>query len=94
MHGVGGMLGIILISFVGTPGGFLGSGASGIAEGGPMVQLVIQLKGILVIGLWTAVASWIILKLVGLVTDLRVSEESENEGLDVTEHEERSYDLS
>ena len=94
VHGVGGMLGIILISFVGTPGGFLGSGASGIADGGPMVQLVIQLKGILVIGLWTAVASWVILKLVGLVTDLRVSEESENEGLDVTEHEERSYDLS
>ena len=94
VHGVGGMLGIILLSFVGTPGGFLGSGASGIAEGGPMVQLVIQLKGILVIGLWTAVASWVILKLVGLVTDLRVSEESENEGLDVTEHEERSYDLT
>ena len=94
VHGVGGMLGIILLSFVGTPGGFLGSGASGIAEGGPMVQLVIQLKGILVIGLWTAVASWVILKLVGFVTDLRVSEESENEGLDVTEHEERSYDLT
>ena len=94
VHGVGGMLGIIMLSFVGTEGGFLGSGASGIAEGGPMVQLVIQLKGILVIGLWTAVASWVILKLVGLVTDLRVSEESENEGLDVTEHEERSYDLS
>ena len=94
VHGVGGMLGIILLSFVGTPGGFLGSGASGIAEGGPMVQLVIQLKGILVIGLWTAVVSWVILKLVGLVTDLRVSEESENEGLDVTEHEERSYDLT
>ena len=94
VHGVCGMLGIILLSFVGTPGGFLGSGASGIAEGGPMVQLVIQLKGILVIGLWTAVASWVILKLVGLVTDLRVSEESENEGLDVTEHEERSYDLT
>lgn len=94
VHGVGGMLGIIMISFVGTEGGFLGSGASGIAEGGPMVQLVIQLKGILVIGLWTAVASWVILKLVGLVTDLRVSEESENEGLDVTEHEERSYDLT
>ena len=94
VHGVGGMLGIIMLSFVGTEGGFLGSGASGIAEGGPIVQLVIQLKGILVIGLWTAVASWVILKLVGLVTDLRVSEESENEGLDVTEHEERSYDLT
>ena len=94
VHGVGGMLGIIMLSFVGTQGGFLGSGASGVADGGPLVQLVIQLKGILVIGLWTAVASWVILKLVGLVTDLRVSEESENEGLDVTEHEERSYDLT
>ena len=94
VHGVGGMLGIILLSFLGTPGGFLGSGAGGIAEGGPMTQLVIQLKGILVIGAWTAVASWAILKLVALVTDLRVSEESENEGLDVTEHEERSYDLT
>lgn len=94
VHGVGGMLGIIMISFVGTQGGFLGSGASGIADGGPLVQLVIQLKGIGVIFLWTAVATWVILKLVGLVTDLRVSEESENEGLDVTEHEERSYDLS
>ena len=94
VHGVGGMLGIIMLSFVGTQGGFLGSGASGIAEGGPLVQLVIQLKGIGVIFLWTAVATWVILKLVGLVTDLRVSEESENEGLDVTEHEERSYDLS
>lgn len=94
VHGVGGMLGIIMISFVGTQGGFLGSGASGIADGGPLVQLVIQLKGIGVIFLWTAVATWVILKLIGLVTDLRVSEESENEGLDVTEHEERSYDLS
>ncbi|SVA77946.1 uncharacterized protein METZ01_LOCUS130800, partial [marine metagenome] len=46
VHGVGGMLGIIMLSFVGTQGGFLGSGASGVADGGPLVQLVIQLKGI------------------------------------------------
>ncbi len=59
-----------------------------------MEQFFIQIKGIAVIGLWTAVASWVILKVVGLVTDLRVSEEEEYEGLDVTEHEERSYDLS
>ena len=94
VHGVGGMLGIILLSLVGTQGGFLGSGASGVAEGGPMVQLVIQLKGIGVIFLWTAVVSWVILKLISFVTDLRVSEESEDKGLDVTEHEERSYDLT
>ena len=57
-------------------------------------QLIIQLKGIAVIGTWTAVASWTILKFVSLFTDLRVSEEEEYAGLDVTEHEERSYDLS
>ena len=94
VHGVGGMLGIIMLSLVGTQGGFLGSGASGVADGGPLVQLVIQLKGIGVIFLWTAAGTWIILKLISLVTDLRVSEESENEGLDVTEHQERSYDIT
>ena len=55
-------------------------------------QFVIQLKGIVVIGLWTA-ASWVILRLIGSFTSLRVSEEEEYEGLDVTEHEERGYDL-
>ncbi len=94
VHGVGGILGIIMLSFVGTPGGFLGAGASGIAEGGPMVQLMIQLKGVLFIGAWTAVVTWIILKLVSFVTDLRVSQESENEGLDITEHEERGYNIT
>ena len=92
VHGVGGMIGIIMVSFLGVQGGFLGSSAG---EGWvPMEQFFIQIKGIVVIGLWTAVASWVILKVVGLVTDLRVSEEEEYEGLDVTEHEERSYDLS
>jgi len=93
VHGVGGMLGIIMLCFVGMSEGFLGSGAAGLGDNTPMSQLSIQLQGILVIGLWTAIASWVILKLIGFVTDLRVSEESENEGLDVTEHEERSYDI-
>jgi len=92
VHGVGGIIGIIMVSFVGVQGGFLGSSAG--EEWVPMEQLLIQLKGIVVIGVWTAVATWIILKVVGLVTDLRVSDEEELEGLDVTEHEERSYDLT
>jgi Amt family ammonium transporter len=91
VHGVGGIIGIIMVSFVGVQGGFLGSSAG--ETWVPMEQLLIQLKGIVVIGVWTAVATWIILKVVGLVTDLRVSEEEELQGLDVTEHEERSYDL-
>ena len=92
VHGVGGIIGIIMVSFVGVQGGFLGSSSG--ETWIPMEQFLIQLKGILVIGIWTAIASWIILKLTGLLTPLRVTEEEELEGLDVTEHEERSYDLT
>ena len=91
VHGVGGIIGIIMVSFVGVQGGFLGSSAG--ETWIPMEQFVVQLKGIAVIGLWTAVASWIILKLLSSLMPLRVTEEEEYEGLDVTEHEERSYDL-
>ena len=91
VHGVGGIIGIIMVSFVGVQGGFLGSSAG--ETWIPMEQFIIQLKGIAVIGLWTAVASWIILKILGSLMPLRVTEEEEYEGLDVTEHEERSYDL-
>ena len=91
VHGVGGIIGIIMVSFVGVQGGFLGSSAG--ETWIPMEQFIVQLKGIVVIGLWTAVASWIILKLLGSLMPLRVTEEEEYEGLDVTEHEERSYDL-
>ena len=88
VHGIGGIIGIIMVSFVGVQGGFLGSSAA--EDWKPMEQLMLQLKGIAVIGLWTAVASWVILKLVGSLMPLRVTEEEEYEGLDVTEHEERS----
>jgi ammonium transporter, Amt family len=97
VHGVGGMLGIIMLSFLGLEGSFLGSGAAGLSEqsgGNPLSQLFIQLKGIFIIGAWTAIASWVILRLISLVTNLRVSDEEEYEGLDVIEHEERSYDLT
>ena len=91
VHGVGGIIGIIMVSFLGVQGGFLGSSAG--EEWVATEQFLIQIKGILVIGIWTAVASWIILKVIGSFTPLRVSEEEEYEGLDVVEHEERSYDL-
>ena len=92
VHGVGGIIGIIMVSFLGVQGGFLGSSAG--ESWVPMEQLLIQFKGIFVIGLWTAVASWVILKFIGSFTSLRVTEEEEYEGLDVVEHEERGYDLT
>jgi len=93
VHGVGGILGIIMLALVGNPEGFLGSGAAGISEDGSLAQLTIQLEGIFVICLWTAVATWIILKVTSVFIDIRVSSESEDKGLDVSEHNEQAYNL-
>ena len=93
VHGVGGMLGIIMLSIVGTPDGFLGSGASGISESGAINQLMIQLLGIALIFLWTAVFTWIILKIISHITGLRVDDETESQGLDLMSHGERGYNM-
>ena len=93
VHGVGGMLGIIMLALVGTPDGFLGSGAAGISEPSVLDQLVVQLKGILVIALWTGIATYIILKVMSIFSSVRVTDECEEEGLDVHEHNEQGYNL-
>ena len=91
VHGVGGILGIIMLSFVGSPDGFLGSGSSGIAEGGPLAQLQIQLYGVALIAAWTAVVTYMIIKAITAFTDIRVSTDAEAEGVDINEHNEQGY---
>ena len=93
VHGVGGILGILMLAFVGKPNGFLGAGASGF-DPSVFEQFMIQLQGVVVICLWTLVFSWIALKMTSFVTDLRVSQENEYEGLDITEHNESGYSTS
>ena len=93
VHGVGGMLGMIMLSIVGNPDGFLGSGASGISESGALNQLMIQLLGIALIFVWTAVLTWIILKIISYITGLRVDDETESQGLDLMSHGERGYNM-
>ena len=93
VHGVGGILGILMLALVGKPEGFLGAGASGF-DASSFSQFMIQLQGVVVICLWTLVFSWIALKATSLVTNLRVSDESEYEGLDITEHNESGYSAS
>tara|TARA_B100000614_G_scaffold169984_1_gene151390 strand:+ start:428 stop:1693 length:1266 start_codon:yes stop_codon:yes gene_type:complete len=93
VHGVGGILGIIMLALVGNPEGFLGSGAAGISEEGALAQLMLQLEGVIVISAWTVIATYIILKVIGSFTDVRVSEEGEEEGLDIFEHNEQGYSL-
>jgi len=71
----------------------LGSGAAGITESSPLAQLVVQLKGIFVIGIWTIIVTYVILKVMSLLSSIRVSAEAEEEGLDVHEHNEQGYSL-
>ena len=87
------MLGIIMLSIVGNPDGFLGSGAAGISEGGVLNQLIIQLIGIALIFIWTAIFTWIILKIISHITGLRVDDETESQGLDLMSHGERGYNM-
>ncbi len=93
VHGVGGILGILMLAFVGKQEGFLGAGAAGFD---PTVfeQFMIQFQGVLVICLWTLVFSWIALKITSMMTNLRVGDEGEHEGLDLTEHNESGYHTS
>lgn len=82
-----------MLALVGNPEGFLGSGAAGISEEGALAQLMLQLEGVIVISAWTVIATYIILKVIGSFTDIRVSEEGEEEGLDIFEHNEQGYSL-
>ncbi len=86
VHGVGGIIGTVLVAFLALPT----SGGLGLAEGQTAVgQLSVQLTGLLAVGVWTAILTFMIIKLVGALVDLRVSEEVEIEGLDITAHSER-----
>ena len=44
-------------------------------------------------GLYTAIVTFILLKLIDMMLGLRVSQDEETEGLDLTQHNERGYDL-
>jgi len=92
VHGVGGILGTIAVGiFASTELGiFSGQGfAKGVSSMGQ--QLGIQFVGVISILIYTAVITFIILKVIDMVIGLRVSKEEEIEGLDIALHEERGY---
>jgi Amt family ammonium transporter len=93
VHGVGGVLGTLMAGvFSATSlGVFSGYGfAEGISSMGG--QLYVQFIGVIATVVFTAFMTWVILKVVGALLGLRVSEEDETQGLDITMHEERGYD--
>ena len=95
VHGVGGILGTLLAAvFASTELGiFSGQGfADGVTSIGQ--QFGIQAVGVISTFVYTAVVSFILFKLVGMITNgLRVDVEQETQGLDITDHDERGYEL-
>jgi Amt family ammonium transporter len=82
VHGVGGLTGTLLAGVFATAS--IG-GTAGWIEGNPQ-QLVTQLYGVAVTLVWSGVATFVLLKLVGLFTPLRTTVQQELEGLDITQH--------
>jgi ammonium transporter, Amt family len=94
VHGVGGILGTLMAGiFCSTQLGiFSGNGFSdGIDSIGG--QLMVQATGVVATFTYTAVVTWVILKVVDLMVGLRVDADEETQGLDLVLHDERGYDL-
>ncbi|MGB1548127.1 MAG: ammonium transporter [Alphaproteobacteria bacterium] len=90
VHGVGGILGILLTSVFAAPQ----FGGLGLAEGVTILgQLKVQAIGVLAVVVWTLILSVIIAVVIRAIVGLRVSDPEETEGLDVTTHGERGYSL-
>jgi len=88
VHGVGGIVGALLTGIFAAPmlGGF------GEVENIGL-QLWIQFKGVLFTVVYTGIVTYLILKAIDLVMGLRVNEEQETIGLDLSLHNERGYNL-
>ncbi len=86
IHGIGGMWGAI------ATGLFASVGAEGVFFGNP-AQIVPQIIGVVATIVIAAVATFVILKVLGAIMGLRVTEEEEVEGLDLAVHGERGYNL-
>ena len=91
IHGVGGTTGAILTGVFATTA-INSAGRNGLLYGNPN-QVLIQLVAVLAAGLFSFGASFLILKLTDAVVGLRVDQESEVRGLDLSEHSEEGYIL-
>lgn len=87
IHGVGGIIGAILTGVFTAPS----LGGTGADDFSIASQVLIQAEGVGITILWSAVVSFIAYKIVDAVIGLRVSEDVEREGLDVTSHGETAY---
>jgi Amt family ammonium transporter len=92
VHGIGGMLGTLLAGvFASTELGLFSGFGFAKPEFGMADQIGVQLTGVLATTVYTALVTWLVLKLVGLFTPLRVDADEETQGLDLAVHEEQGY---
>ena len=88
VHGAGGVLGILLVSFL-TDSNI---GGAGYADGmSASSQFNVQLIGVASVFVWSIIASLIIIVIVKALTGLRVEDSHEEEGLDISSHGETNY---
>ena len=91
VHGVGGILGTLLVAiFAASEFGGLGLPQ----ETSIGNQFFVQIIGILSVAILSGVVTWVIAKSLSVSVGLRVSEEDEIDGLDISAHGERAYDLT
>jgi len=96
VHGVGGIVGALLTGVFNTQSlggpGLVGDWVTAsVTSNGIGAQVWIQLKAVLLTIVWSGVVSVVAFKIVDLVIGLRVPEEEEREGLDITSHGETAY---
>jgi Amt family ammonium transporter len=89
VHGVGGILGMLATGFFATLAVNSG-GADGLIYGGG-TQVLKQLAGVVAVGGFAFVATWVLGKLINVTLGLRVSGTEETVGLDISQHGERAY---
>lgn len=94
VHGVGGILGTMLVGVFCSPdlGLFSGLGFGG-ENASIAAQLKVQFTGVVATFVYTAIVSWVLFKVVDKAVGLRVSGDQETEGLDIVLHDERGYDI-
>ena len=87
VHGVGGVLGILLTA----PLGAVAFGGLGLSEQTIGNQFITQLIGVIAVALWCLVITWIITLVIKKTIGLRVTDDEETEGLDTSIHGEKGY---
>ena len=99
VHGIGGIVGAILTGVFNSPAlggpGYVADWVTATmvtaADYSILSQVIVQAKAVLITVVWSGVVSFIAYKVVDLTIGLRVTEEDEREGLDITSHGETAY---